>query len=154
MRAVRNIPVAVAFAFVLALALAACADDDESATTTSTEAGARPAVDLKIEIAASADDAAPSKTWTLRCSPGGGSWPSVGPACERLTAEVLSPIRVETRDLQQITDQPVRISGRAFGSPVSLAIPAQGSGTRLARLRALRAALGAGAFDEAQRRSR
>lgn len=150
----RNRPWAAAFAFILALALAACGDDDGSATATSTDAGTRPSIDLKIEIAANAAEGAPSKTWTLRCAPDGGTWPSVGPACERLNAELLSPIEIETRDLRQITDQPVRISGRAFGSAVSLSIPAQGSGTRLARLRALRSALGEDAFDEAQRRSR
>ncbi|MGI8729078.1 MAG: hypothetical protein ACR2LK_03670 [Solirubrobacteraceae bacterium] len=153
MAAVRQgIALVAAFAFA-AVALAACADDESATDPTTTES--RPAaIDLKIEIAASAREGAPTRSFSLRCDPDGGDWPSVEPACERLTAELLSPIEIETRDFQQITDQPLSISGRAFGADVSLDIPAQGSGTRLARLRALRTALGPRALDEAERRSR
>lgn len=146
----RGIPVAATCAVLVALA--ACGDDGASAGATT---GSAPAsIDLEIEIAASAREGAPSRSFDLRCDPNGGTWPSVDPACRRLTPRLLSPIKIETRDLQQITDQPLRISGRAFGADVSLDIPAMGSGTRLARLRALREALGPVAFDEAARRSR
>ncbi len=148
MPSVRAIPATAALAVVVLLA--ACGGDTPPPATSTTRA----AIDLEIEIAANADEGAPSKAWVLRCDPNGGTWPTVDAACERLTAELLSPIRIETRDLQQITDQPVRVSGRAFGADVSLSFPAQGSGTRLARLRGLRAALGEDAFDAAQRRSR
>lgn len=115
---------------------------------------ASPAIDLRIRIAASARKGAPTRTWRLRCKPAGGDWPSVGPACRRLKPDLLAAIEIETRDYTRITTQPVRITGRAFGKAVSLRLPAMGSGTRRARLKLLRAALGPNAFREAERRSR
>jgi hypothetical protein len=112
------------------------------------------AVDLRIKIAASARKGAPVRLWHLRCKPGGGDWPSVAPACRRLRPALLTPITIETRDYTRITRQPVRITGRAFGTVVDLRFPAMGSGTRAARLKALRTALGPRGFSQAERRSR
>jgi len=148
-RAAQRWSTAVA-ALVAAVALAGCADGARPGAA----AAASAEVDLRIRIAASARDGAPSRAWRLRCDPAGGDWPAVDAACERLTARVLRPIGFETRDLQAITSQPVRVSGRAFGATVSLRFPATGSSTRSRRLRSLRAALGSRAFREAARRSR
>jgi hypothetical protein len=119
-----------------------------------TAAAASPAVDLRIRIAASARSGASTRTWRLRCKPAGGDWPSVGPACRRLKPALLAAFEIETKDYTRITRQPVRITGRAFGKVVSLRFPAMGSGTRAARLKALRTALGPNAFSTAERRSR
>ena len=113
-----------------------------------------PRVNLRIAIAASAANGAPSRTWRLRCAPSAGDWPAVATACRRLTSALLLPITHETRDLGYITNQPVRIRGSAFGHNVDLRFPARGSSTRRARLKALRSALGAAAYAEALRRSR
>lgn len=120
----------------------------------SAASAASPRVDIRIRIAASARKGAPTRTWRLRCSPAGGDWPSVGPACRRLKPDLLATIEFETKDYTQITRQPVRITGRAFGKAVALHFPAMGSGTRRARLKLLRTALGPRAFSEAERRSR
>ncbi len=115
---------------------------------------AAPAIDLRIAIAASARKGAPVRTWRLRCKPAGGDWPSVGPACRRLKPALLAAIEFETKDYTRITRQPVRFTGRAFGKAVALYFPAMGSGSRRARLKLLRTALGPHAFGEAERRSR
>jgi hypothetical protein len=124
------------------------------ASSPTTADAASPAVDLRIRIAASARTGAPARVWRLRCKPAGGDWPSVAPACRRLKPALLAPFEIETRDYTRITHQPVRITGRAFGETVSLRFPAMGSGTRAARLKALRTALGPNAFSTAERRSR
>lgn len=123
-------------------------------TPQGTADAASPAVDLRIRIAASASKGAPVRLWHLRCKPAGGDWPSVGPACRRLKPELLTPIVIETQDYTRITRQPLRITGRAFGKSVLLRFPAMGSGTRAARLKALRTALGPRGFSQAERRSR
>jgi hypothetical protein len=117
-------------------------------------AAAAAAIQLRIAIAASAHKGAPVRAWRLRCKPAGGDWPSVGPACRRLKPELLATIEFETKDYTRITRQPVRLTGHAFGRAVSLQFPAMGSGSRRARLRLLRTALGPRAFSEAERRSR
>jgi len=109
---------------------------------------------LRIAIAESDRSNAATRVWRLNCRPGGGDWPRRADACRRLTRSLLAPITAERRDLVQITSQPVRFSGTAFGRSVSLRIDAEGSSTRRDRLRALRRALGSSAYTEAQRRSR
>lgn len=144
---------AAVVALALALLVVACGADDGGGSQEAASA-ASPTVDLRIRIAASAREGAPTRLWRLRCEPAGGDWPSVGPACRRLSAKVLAPIEFETKDFTRITRQPVRVTGRAFGKAVSLRFPAMGSSGRRARLRALRSALGSSAFSEAERRSR
>ncbi len=141
----------------LVLAVAACFGFGFGARVVApadTADAASPAIDLRIRIAASTRAGAPARLWRLRCKPNGGDWPSVAPACRRLTPALLAPFEIETRDYRRITSQPVRITGRGFGRTVSLRFPAMGSGTRAARLKALRTALGPRGFSEAERRSR
>ncbi len=145
---IRETVLGIAAALLAAVALVGCDGGETRA------AAASPQVDLRIAIAASARAGAPVRTWRLRCKPRGGDWPDTKSACARLTAQLLRPITAETRDLRRITAQPVRIRGEAFGETVSLRFGARGSGTRRARLRALRTALSSKAFAEAQRRSR
>ncbi len=142
---------ALAVAFALGTG---CGDGESAASATGTAAAATSTIDLRIRIAASDRKGASTRTWRLRCKPAGGDWPSVGPACRRLKPALLASIDFETKDYVRVTRQPVRIAGRAFGKAVSLSLPAMGSGSRRARLRALRVALGPRAFSEAERRSR
>jgi hypothetical protein len=143
-----------AVAAALVTAVAAGGGELRDAPSAGTAEAASSSIDLRIRIAASAKAAAPARTWRLRCRPGGGDWPSVAPACRRLKPALLATIEIETKDVTQITRQPVRITGRAFGKAVFLRFPAMGSGTRRARLKLLRTALGPRAFSEAERRSR
>jgi hypothetical protein len=143
---------AAALAALLVIAAAGGASALRSAPGTAEAAS--PAMALNIRIAASAARGAPVRLWRLRCSPNGGDWPSVAPACRRLKPELLAPIDIETQDYGRVTRQPVRITGRAFGKVVSLRFAAMGSSTRAARLRALRTALGPRGFSQAERRSR
>ena len=137
----------------LVVTVAACGGAGLRSSPPSADA-ASPRVDVRISIAASARKGSPARTWRLRCKPAGGDWPSVGPACRRLKPALLAAFEIETRDYRPITRQPARITGRAFGKRVSLTFPAMGSGTRAARLKALRTALGPNAFASAERRSR
>ena len=143
---------AVVAALVVIAAVAGFGLRDVSSPRTADAAS--PAIELRIRIAASAAKDAPVRLWRLRCKPAGGDWPSVGPACRRLKPAHLAAIEFETRDYAQITRQPVRINGRAFGKVVDLRIPAAGSSSRATRLSALRTALGPRAFSQAERRSR
>jgi hypothetical protein len=139
-------------ALAAAAALGSSCSDGGSVVSPAGAAAAK--IDLHIRIAASARTGARTRTWRLRCTPDGGDWPGVGPACRRLKPQLLATIQVETEDYTRITRQPVRVTGRAFGKAVSLQFPAMGSGTRRARLKLLRTALGPRAFSEAERRSR
>jgi hypothetical protein len=111
-------------------------------------------IDLRIAIAASARSGAPTRTWTLRCDPSGGSWRGRVAACARLTPSALAPITVETRDLVAVTRQPLRVTGRAYGRRVDLVFGAEGSSTRRARYRLVRRALGEGVYRTAQQTAR
>ncbi len=138
----------------LAVTVAACGGPGLRSAPPRADAASPTRRPAHFRIAASARKGSPTRTWRLRCKPAGGDWPSVGPACRRLKPALLAAFEIETRDYRTITRQPVRITGRAFGKRVSLTFPAMGSGTRAARLKALRTALGPNAFASAERRSR
>jgi hypothetical protein len=108
-------------------------------------------VDIRIAIAMPAGE--PARSWRLRCEPSGGDWPRRAGACGRLDASLLAPIGPESRDLVPIAARPVRLTGSAFGAPVSLYFPTAGSSTRRERFRALTRALGRGPFAHGGRRS-
>ena len=123
-----------------ALALAALGCDEAASVVPATEAS--PRVDLRIAIASSPRPGAPVRTRDLRCGPVGGDWPRAARACRALRPADLKPIGPESRDLVPITRRPVRLTGTAFGHPVSLYFPVRGSSTRRLRFESIRSALG------------
>jgi Subtilisin inhibitor-like len=87
----------------------------ESATTTT--ATARP-IDLTITVQPRGQGG-PTRTWTLRCNPPGGSLPRAATACARLRAEALRPLPPGTICTQIYGGpQTARVRGRVDGRPV------------------------------------
>ncbi len=124
-----------------------------SADITPDPAGADVKVDLRITLRDG--DRGPLRKWTLRCGQVGNSWPDARGACRRLldpeARAAFAPITTETRDLVDITETPLVVTGRLAGRKIDLRIPVQGSSTRLKRYRSVRRALGSRAFDQAAR---
>ena len=104
--------------------------------------GPAPRVALRIAIASSPRPEAPVGVRELRCGPAGGDWPAAEHACRALRWSDLRPIGPETRDLVPITRRPLRLTGSAFGKPVSLYFPAMGSSTRRLRFEVIQRVLG------------
>jgi hypothetical protein len=134
----RSAAAAASAAAALALTSLGCG----GGTAVAPAVGATPRVELTIAIAASPRPGAPVRTWVLRCGPVGGDWPRVASACAALGPRTLRPIGAETRDLVPIGRRPLRLAGAAFGRPVSLYFPAQGSSTRRLRFESIQRALG------------
>ena len=59
------------------------------------ESGSSAATELTISVQPNGRGG-PTKTWTLRCDPPGGSLPRAAAACERLTANALQPLPADT----------------------------------------------------------
>ena len=63
----------------------------------------------------------PTRTWTLRCKPTGGSLPRPAAACERLRAEALRPVPPDTICTQIYGGpQTARVRGRLEGRPIDV----------------------------------
>ncbi len=61
----------------------------------------------------------PTRTWTLRCNPPGGSLPRAAAACKRLRAEALRPLPPDTICTQIYGGpQAARVRGRVEGRPI------------------------------------
>lgn len=139
---------AVVIAVLAVATLASCGDGDGSADSGKGD-------EARTSLTITFTGATTTRAFTLRCDPDGGTWPDATSACRGLASpagrEALAPIEIETRDLVQITDVPVTVTGTTDGRRVEVEIPRQGSGTRRARLTVLRNALGATAFAQAER---
>jgi Subtilisin inhibitor-like len=82
------------------------------------ESGSSAATELTISVRPNGN-AGPTKTWTLRCDPTGGSLPRAAAACERLTAKALKPLPADTICTQIYGGpQQARVRGSFRGRPV------------------------------------
>jgi hypothetical protein len=136
--AARRTAVAIGATVVLAFAGSGCGGE----TSAVTAAGAAPQIAIRIAIVSPARAHPRTSIWHLRCGPVGGNWPNAVSACAALAPWDLRPIGPETRDLVPITRRPLRLTGMAFGDPVSLYFPVRGSSTRRLRFEPISGALG------------
>jgi hypothetical protein len=83
----------------------------------SSDSASSAATELTITVQPSASG--PTRTWTLRCDPVGGSLPQASRACERLTAEALRPLPPDTICTQIYGGpQKAHVRGSFRGRPV------------------------------------
>lgn len=102
------------------LLMTGCGSGSGSGTSTSEPPAATTAPSTELTISVQPQGiGGPTRTWTLRCNPPGGSLPRAAAACERLSAEALQPIPPDTICTQIYGGpQTARVRGRLEGRPV------------------------------------
>jgi Subtilisin inhibitor-like len=82
------------------------------------ESGSASSTDLTIAVQPNGSSG-PTRTWTLRCDPPGGSLPRAQAACARLKPDALRPLAPDTICTQIYGGpQTARVRGRLRGRPV------------------------------------
>jgi hypothetical protein len=82
------------------------------------DSGSAPSTDLTIAVQPNGSSG-PTRTWTLRCDPPGGSLPGARAACVRLRPEALRPLAPDTICTQIYGGpQTARVRGRLRDRPV------------------------------------
>lgn len=100
------------------LLMAGCGAWSGSSETEAPSTTTAPSTELTITVQPQGRGG-PTRTWTLRCDPPGGSLPSAAAACERLSAEALRPIPPDTICTQIYGGpQTARVRGRLEGRPI------------------------------------
>jgi Subtilisin inhibitor-like len=90
-------------------------DDDDGSES---DGGTSAATELTISVQPQGEGG-PTREWTLRCEPTGGTLPGAEEACAKLTAEALEPLPPDTVCTQIYGGpQKAHVRGRIDGTPV------------------------------------
>lgn len=92
--------------------------DSDSDSDSGSDSGSSATTELTIAVQPNGSSG-PTRTWTLRCDPPGGSLPGARAACARLKPEALRPLPPDTICTQIYGGpQTARVRGRVDGRPV------------------------------------